>query len=205
MEVFDTMAAKKKRHGRIRIKSVKRFILSTGLLVAAVIALLMIRNAVFSEGSKEVIVEPSATALVAQDNTSEDNTLVTEEDSKEDTVKNEVSEVASVANASQESRDKASTEIGEAIVKNKGISVNIINHSQKTGISEKVRAVLEVNGFSVSSGNAKSLKRVNSVIIEKKDNVSGEEIGKLIDIKRVRKEVDPDSRFDIVVIIGDDY
>lgn len=199
------MAAKKKRHGRIRIKSVKRFILSTGLLVAAVIALLMIRNAVFSEGSKEVIVEPSATALVAQDNTSEDNTLVTEEDSKEDTVKNEVSEVASVANASQESRDKASTEIGEAIVKNKGISVNIINHSQKTGISEKVRAVLEVNGFSVSSGNAKSLKRVNSVIIEKKDNVSGEEIGKLIDIKRVRKEVDPDSRFDIVVIIGDDY
>ncbi|AEV69585.1 LytR C-terminal domain-containing protein [Acetivibrio clariflavus] len=194
------MAAKKKRRGRIRIKSFRRVILSTGLLTVAVIALLTIRNAVFSVDSKKVIAQPTATALIAKG-----DALVPEDDSKVNETKNEISEVASVANASLASSDEASREIGEAIVRNKGICVNVINHSQKTGLSEKVRAVLEVNGFTVSAGNDKSLKRVNSVIIEKKENVPGEEIGKLINIRRVRKEIDPDSRFDIVVILGDDY
>lgn len=194
------MAAKKKRRGRIRIKSFRRVILSTGLLTVAVIALLTIRNAVFSVDSKKVIAQPTATALIAKG-----DALVPEDDSKVNETKNEISEVASVANASLASSDEASREIGEAIVRNKGICVNVINHSQKTGLSEKVRLVLEVNGFTVSAGNDKSLKRVNSVIIEKKENVPGEEIGKLINIRRVRKEIDPDSRFDIVVILGDDY
>jgi len=200
MEVYDTMAAKKKRHGRIRIKSLRRVILSAGLLMAAVIALLMIRNAVFSVDSSEVIAQPTATALIAQV-----DALVPEDNTKVNEPKNEISEVASVVNASLASSDEASKEVGEAIVRNKGICVNVINHSQKTGLSEKVRLVLEVNGFTVSAGNDKSLKRVNSVIIEKKENVPGEEIGKLINIRRVRKEIDPDSRFDIVVILGDDY
>lgn len=203
------MAAKKKRLGKIRIKSFKRVVLSLSLLIVAIIALPTIRNAVFSVDSKEVDAEPSAVAMVTNDNnndsTSDDAVDNTSDDTNDNEVNNEISDVASAANASLASRDEAIKEIGEAIVRNKGISVNLINHSKKSGLSEKVRAALEVNGFTVSTGNNKSLKRINSVIIEKKENVSGEEISKLINIKRVRMELDPDSRFDIVIIIGDDY
>lgn len=193
MEVFSTMAAKKKGLGKVKIKSFKRIVLLTGLLIVAVVALLTVYNSVFSTKSKGVIAQPTATGIVEQVTV---NDIV---------VKKENSDVAIAANASQASRDEAIKEMSESIAKNKGITVKVVNHSRNLGYSEKLRAVLEVNGFSVSAGNDKSLKRVNSVIIEKKDNVSGEGITKLVNIKRVRKELDPDSRFDIVVVIGDDY
>lgn len=211
------MAAKKKRLGKIRIKSLKRVILSSGLLIIAIIALLVVRYAVFSKDSEEravqpyVIAEPSDDNINdnqsenANENTSEnasDNTTNSENDDKS---KNEISEVAVAANASLASHDEAMKEIGETIVKNKGINVNVVNCTTKSDLPEKVRAALEVNGFSVSVGKDKSLKRVNSVIIEKKDNVSGEDIKKLLNINRIKQELDPDSRFDIIVVIGDDY
>lgn len=215
------MAAKKKRLGKIRIKSLKRVVISSVFLIAAIIALLVVRNGVFSGNRKEIAAKPSAVAKLTKDDINDnvkDNTKDNtdnntndnkKDDSKDDTEENpatnEVSDVAIAANASLASSDEAMKEIGEIIAKNKGVSVNVINNSQKPGLSEKVRAVLEVNGFSVSAGNDKSLKHVNSVIIEKKDDISGEDISKLLNIRRIRKEPDPDSRFDIVVVIGDDY
>ncbi|GAE89745.1 hypothetical protein JCM21531_3301 [Acetivibrio straminisolvens JCM 21531] len=59
--------------------------------------------------------------------------------------------------------------------------------------------------FIVSSGNGSSLKYVGSAIVEKKENVSGEELGNLLNIKRIRKEIDPGSRFDFIIILGDDF
>lgn len=185
------MATKKKGLGKYRIKSFKRIVLLTGLLIVSVIALLTFYTAGFSGKSKEVIAQPTDNSI---------QVLV-----KDTVVKKEISDVAIAANESLASRDEAIKEIGESIAKNKGITVKVVNHSRNNGYSEKLRAVLEVNGFSVSAGNDKSLKRINSVIIEKKDNVSGESITKMVNIKRVRKELDPNSRFDIVVVIGDDY
>lgn len=221
MEGFDTMAAKKKKLGKIRIKSLKRVVLSSVFLIAVVIALLVVRNGVFSENRKKIAAKPSAVAELpkddindnAKDDTKDDANSDTNDnandntrdDAKENPATNEISDVAIAANASLASSDEAMKEIGELIAKNKGVSVNVINNSQKSGLSEKVRAVLEVNGFCVSAGNDKSLKHVNSVIIEKKDDVSGEEISKLLNIRRIKKEPDPDSRFDIIVVIGDDY
>ncbi len=187
------MAAKKKRLGKGRKKSFKRIIILAGILIGTVISLLTLRNAVFSEKSKAVVVEPSATAIVSQ------------EAVKDIEFKNEISDIANAANASQASYDEAIKEISDSISKNKGIRVKVVNHSRNLGYSEKFRAILELNGFSVSAGNDKSLKRISSVIIEKKDDISGEAIAKLVNIKSVRKELDTESRFDIVVVIGDDY
>ena len=189
----DTVAAKKKRRAKSRKKSFKRIIILVGILIVTVISLLTLRNAVFSEKSEAVVVKPSPSAIVI------------EEASKDIGFNNEISEIANAANASQASYDEANREISESISKNKGIKVKVVNHSRNTGDSEKLRAILEINGFTVSAGNDKSLKRVSSVIIEKKDDISGEAVSKLVNIKRIRKEIEPDSRFDIVVVIGDDF
>ncbi|NLL06346.1 MAG: LytR C-terminal domain-containing protein [Clostridiaceae bacterium] len=187
------MAAKKKRYSKARKKRFRRIIILAGILFLTVILLMVLRNTFFSDKSKAVIVEPSATAIVYQE-------VVEDTD-----IKNELSDIANAANASQASYDEAIKEISDSIAKNKGIRVKVVNHSRNTGYSEKLRAVLELNGFTVSSGNDKSLKRVSSVIIEKKYDISGEAITKLVNINRIRKELDPESRFDIVVVIGDDY
>jgi len=187
------MAVKKRRFAKFRVKSFKRIALFSGVLTVIVIALIALYGAVFSAKPKEVMVEPFATSVAPQV-TLADN-LVNEG----------VSDVASAANMSQASRDKAIKEIGESIVKNKGIKVKVVNYSQKNGYSEKVRAILELNGFSVSAGNNKSLKHMPSVIIEKKKNISSEAVTKIVNIRRVKKEIDPDSRFDIEVVIGDDF
>lgn len=187
------MAAKRKKPSRARKKSLKRIIILAGILIVAVISLLTLRKAVFSEKSEAVVVQPSATAIVSQE-------AVTDIDSQ-----NEISDIANAANASQASYDEAIKEISDSISKNKGIRVKVVNHSRNLGYSEKFRAILELNGFSVSAGNDKSLKRISSTIIEKKDDISGESIAKLVNIKRISRELEPESRFDIVVVIGDDY
>jgi len=71
-------------------------------------------------------------------------------------------------------------------------------------LGEEIRTTLETMVL-VSSGNGSSLKHVSSAIIEKKENVSGEELGNLLNIKRIRKEIDPSSRFDFIIILGDDF
>jgi hypothetical protein len=187
------MAAKIKGNGKIRIKSVKQIILSVSLILTAVVVIFIVYNVGFSKKSIEVIAEPVVTSARSENATNETD------------VKAENSKRVNVANTSDFSHNEAMNEIGESIVKNKDIRVKVVNHSRKSGLSERIRLALEVNGFIVSAGNDNSLKGVSSVIIEKKDNISGEGIMKLISVKRIRKELDLDSRFDIIVILGDDY
>ncbi|WP_010248335.1 LytR C-terminal domain-containing protein [Acetivibrio cellulolyticus] len=187
------MVAKGKGLGKVRVKSVKRIILSAGVLIAAVIAALVIFNNVFSSKSKEVSVEPVPTPTASEKNV----------DSKAD-IKEENFKIANVETTDSSDKE-AMKAVGEAIIKNKDISVKVINYTRISGLAEKVRVALELNGFVVSAGNDNSLKSISSVVIEKKENVSGEWIKNLLDIKKVRKELDPQSRFDILVILGDDY
>ena len=187
------MAAKIKGNGKIRIKSVKRIILSVSLIFTAVVVIFVVYNLGFTKNTKEVIAEPVVTSVRPEN--AINHTDVMEDNSKP----------VNMENTSDFSRNDAMKEIGESIIKNKDIRVKVVNHSRKPGLSERIRLALEVNGFIVSAGNDNSLKGASSVIIEKKDNVSGEGIMKLISVKRIRKELDIDSRFDIIVILGDDY
>ncbi|HOM02955.1 MAG TPA: LytR C-terminal domain-containing protein [Acetivibrio sp.] len=91
------------------------------------------------------------------------------------------------------------------VIQQTGASIQVINYTGRKKLSEEVRTTLENYGFVVSSGNGSSLKYVSSAIIEKKENVSGEELKSLLNIKRIKKEVDPGSRFDFIIILGDDY
>lgn len=184
------MAAKKKRLGKIRIKSTKRVILSAGLIIAATAIVLVLYNS-FSSKSKEVVVEPAVTALPLV-NAVEPN-------------KTEATPKLTNARTSEFSYEEARKELSKSTVKNNKTQVKVINYTRETGLAEKVRAALEINGYIVSAGNNKSLKRVNSVIIEKKENISGEGLSDLIRISKVRKEIDSSSKYDIIVILGDDY
>lgn len=190
VEVFNTMAAKKKGLGRIRIKSAKRIILSAGLIIAAAAVVLVLHNTFLSK-SKEAIIEPVVTA----------SPLI----NAVDATKTETTPKLTNARTSEFSYEEARKEISKSTVKNKKTHVKVINYSREEGLAERVRAGLEINGYVVSAGNDKSLKRINSVIIEKKENISGKGLIDLIKIRNLRKEIDSNSKYDIIVILGDDY
>lgn len=187
------MSNRKRKYRRIRIKSFWRVALSVFILVAVVAAALLIRNFFFKKPT-QISAIPTATSSLSVSPTP----LAT-------MMNVEVTNVPVPANGAQVPYDDTVKEIAELIAKNNGITVNIINYSRNSGYSEKLRALLEINGFSVSAGNDKALKRVNSAIVEKTEGIPGELIGKLVNIGRVREEFDSNSRFDVVVIIGDDY
>jgi hypothetical protein len=184
------MAAKKKGLGRIRIKSAKRIILSASLVIAAVAVVLVLHNT-FSSKSKEASVEPVVTSSPII------NTINTTEANPTPKLSN--------VQTSGFSHEEAMKGISKSIVKNKNTRVKVINYSREQGLAERIRAGLEINGYIVSAGNDKSLKRISSVIIEKKENISGEGLIDLIGIRKVRKEIDSNSKYDIIVILGDDY
>ena len=184
------MAAKKKGLGRIRVKSVKRIILSASLIIVAAAVVLVLHNT-FSRKTKEAIAEPVVTS----------SPLI----NAVNTTKTETTPKLTNARPSEFSYEEARKEIRKSIVNNKNTHVKVINYSRKEGLAETIRAALEINGYVVSAGNDKSLKSINSVIIEKKENISGEGLIDLIKIGKVRKEIDSNSKYDIIVILGDDY
>lgn len=91
------------------------------------------------------------------------------------------------------------------VIQQKGASIQVINYTGQKNLAEEIRATLEEYGFIVSSGNGSSLKYISTAIVEKKEDVSGEELGNLLNIKKIRKEIDHGSRFDFIVILGDDF
>ncbi len=86
-----------------------------------------------------------------------------------------------------------------------GYSVQVINYSSIDGIAKKVGEVLEGYGYDVSTGNASSLSDIKSAIIEKKDKNIGNELKEILGISKIDVQIDPDSRFHVVVIIGDGF
>lgn len=98
-----------------------------------------------------------------------------------------------------------SKDIKELPVVAKDICIQVVNYSAVKGRAEEIRTNLENCGYQVSSANGSSLAYTSSVIIEKKEEVSGEELGSILGIKRIKKELDPGSRFDVIVILGDDF
>jgi hypothetical protein len=85
------------------------------------------------------------------------------------------------------------------------IKVEVVNYSGIAGLAEKVRAKLEAAGFDASSGNGRSTEPGRSEILERNEKKAGGKVQKLLGAIRVRKEIAAESRFDVTLIIGDDY
>lgn len=85
------------------------------------------------------------------------------------------------------------------------IKVEVINYTDRKNLAEQVRAALETGGFEVSAGNATASKPVRTEIIDRNDKAKAAEVKKVVKVGTIRKEPDPNSRFDVTLIIGEDY
>lgn len=180
----------RKRPGKIRVKSPKRVIISIVLLLLVGVGIFFGLRIFLTEKSKEVSGEQvgkATPALVVSTANIPDSTPTAKATKK----------VSSV--------EEAMKELRETMISNREVSVKVVNYTRIEGLAEGVRNVLESYGFIVAAGNDSTLKRVNSAIVEKKENVPGSGIMNVLDIKSRKMELDNDSRFDILVIIGDDF
>ncbi|MDF2524346.1 MAG: hypothetical protein K0R31_1987 [Clostridiales bacterium] len=85
------------------------------------------------------------------------------------------------------------------------IKVEVINRTGAKYAAEDLRKLLAAAGFEASAANGPSDKPVKTEIIERNDKNAGAEVKKVIKIGKVIKQVDPNSKYDVTVIIGDDY
>ncbi len=85
------------------------------------------------------------------------------------------------------------------------VRVEVINYSGIPKIAEMVRETLELHGYKVSAGNAKSNTPIFTQIIERNDYGVGTDLSLILKIPNVIKIPDPESRFAATIIIGDDY
>lgn len=93
----------------------------------------------------------------------------------------------------------------KTIPKANKIKVQVVNYTDIKKLAEEIRTTLEASGYEVSSGNAKSNTPMKTLIVEKNDKKAGAEIHKILKAGKVVKWPDAKSRFDVTVIIGDDF
>lgn len=93
----------------------------------------------------------------------------------------------------------------KSTVNNNKLIVEVINCTDKSGLAEETRAMLESKGYVVSAGNNKDSKQGTSQIIIRKKGAKPDVISSMLKISVVKEELQPDSRFDVTVIIGSDF
>lgn len=85
------------------------------------------------------------------------------------------------------------------------IKVEVINRTGAKYAAEDVRKLLAAAGFEVSAANGPSDKPVKTEIIDRNDKNAGAEVKKVLKIGKVSKQVEPNLKYDVTVIIGDDF
>lgn len=85
------------------------------------------------------------------------------------------------------------------------VKVEVVNRTADKNLAEKVRKKLEDAGFEVSAGNDPSIGNVRTEIIIKKDNPEAQKIKNFINASKTSIQIDANSKYDVSVIIGDDY
>lgn len=89
---------------------------------------------------------------------------------------------------------------------NELIKVEVVNYSNTKNLAEMVRETLEASGYkNVSAGNVKTNNPQETLIVERNDKKAGEAIHKILKAGRVVKWILPTSKYDVTVIIGDDF
>ena len=87
----------------------------------------------------------------------------------------------------------------------KKLAIEVINCTDKTGLAETVRSMLEAKGYEVSAGNHLDSSKGTSIIAIRKENIKGDEISKMLKIPTIKEEYQPDSRYDITILLGKDF
>ncbi|MHB8064664.1 MAG: LytR C-terminal domain-containing protein [Ruminiclostridium sp.] len=90
-------------------------------------------------------------------------------------------------------------------VNNEKLIVEVINCTDKSGLAEETREMLETKGYTVSAGNNIDSKQGTSQIIIRKKGVNTDVIKKMLKISVIKEELQPNSRFDVTIIIGSDF
>jgi len=90
-------------------------------------------------------------------------------------------------------------------VNNEKLVIEVINCTEKNGLAEDTRAMLEAKGYTVSAGNNIDSKQGTSQIIIRKKGVNTAVISNMLRISVVKEELQPDGRFDVTIIIGSDF
>jgi len=90
-------------------------------------------------------------------------------------------------------------------VNNEKLVVEVINCTDKSGLAEDTRTMLEAKGYSVSAGNNIDSKQETSQIIIRKKGANTDVIRNMLKISVIKEELQTDSRFDVTIIIGSDF
>jgi hypothetical protein len=85
------------------------------------------------------------------------------------------------------------------------ILVRIINYTGDASMGEQVRTLLEQNGYLVASETGISSGRVSTKIIDMHSGDFSNKIFSLLNIGKIMSDYDPNSKYDVVVILGDDF
>lgn len=89
-------------------------------------------------------------------------------------------------------------------VNNKKLVIEVINCTGKDGLAEDTRGMLESRGYTVSAGSNSETQGTSQIIIRKK-GVKTDVIKSTLRISVVKEELQPDSRFDVTIILGSDF
>ncbi len=115
-----------------------------------------------------------------------------------------------VDNEKDKGKDKASEEPAEktpsqSTVKNEKLVVEIINCTDKSGLAEEIRTMLEAKGYNVSAGNSFDGTEGTSQILIRKKGAITDTIKNTLRISVIKEELQPESRFDVTIILGSDF
>ncbi|OPX42833.1 hypothetical protein CLHUN_33170 [Ruminiclostridium hungatei] len=89
-------------------------------------------------------------------------------------------------------------------VNNKKLVIEVINCTDKGGLAEDTREMLEAQGYTVSAGTGAEKQGTSKIIIRKK-GVKTDVIKNVLKIMVEKEELQPDSRYDVTIILGSDF
>ncbi len=101
-------------------------------------------------------------------------------------------------------KEPAKETAAQSTVNNKKLVIEVINCTDKSGLAEDTREMLEARGFTVSAGTNSDKQGTSQIIIRKK-GVNTEVIKNTLKISVVKEELQPESRFDVTIILGSDF
>lgn len=101
-------------------------------------------------------------------------------------------------------KEPAKETAAQSTVNNKKLVIEVINCTDKSGLAEDTRTMLEARGFTVSAGTNSEKQGTSQIIIRKK-GVNTDVIKNTLKISVIKEELQPESRFDVTIILGSDF
>ncbi|QNU65867.1 LytR C-terminal domain-containing protein [Ruminiclostridium herbifermentans] len=103
------------------------------------------------------------------------------------------------------SKEPAEKTPAQSTVNNEKLVIEVINCTDKSGLAEEIRTMLESKGYKVSAGISLDGTRGTSQILIRKKGVIADTIRNTLKISIIKEELQPESRFDVTIILGNDF